>query len=187
VGKVDPTTGDFTQIASINGSYLPVLGGASTFDSDSGQLMVQLGVADVIDNFVVDTKTGTVEKIPEDPSTGRVLTTLQYNPKDGLVYGLGIKPKTGGGIERTLATLDLKTKTYNTVCEVTDYLIESGGESALDYDAGVLTWIGQKAGAKPTDPFSLISTDVKTCKTVSAPTLCTSDALCPWSIEYRMD
>lgn len=186
VGKVDPATGDFTKIAAINGTYLPVLGGASAYDPTTNQLMLQLGVADAIDIFVVETTTGTVQKIDEDPEEGRVLTTLQYNPKDALVYGLGIKPNGKGGIERTLVTLDLKTKAYNTVCEITDFLIESGGESALDYDAGVLTWIGQKAGAKPTDPFSLISTDIKTCKTVNSPQLCSTDASCPWSIEYRM-
>lgn len=184
VGRLDPATGKFSVIASLNATYLPVLGGPCVYDPATSQLILQLGTADAIANFAVNVNTGAVVQIPMDYDTGRVLTTFAYDTVTKLVFGLGVKAN-GTGIERTLVSLNPTTKTYTTVGVVTDFLVESGGISALDEGARVLTWIGQKVNAKATDPFYLISTDLKTAKTTYSANLCPNDAACPWNLEYR--
>lgn len=105
----------------------------------------------------------------------------QYDPKRKLVLGLGVKPF-NGTIERTLVTLDPVTKVISTVANVQTWLIESGGESALDPESRTLYWIGQPDGAKPTDPFHLVGLDADTGAAKDTPDLCPNDAACPWSI-----
>lgn len=79
VGKLDPKTGTFRTIASIDASDLPVLGGPSCFDPATRQLFLQLGVqrSGEIINFAINVDSGAVTQIPNDPETGRILTTFQ--------------------------------------------------------------------------------------------------------------
>jgi hypothetical protein len=184
VGSFDCTTGQFNLIAQINSADLAVLGGAAVFIPNPSRMMLQLGVGDKIDNFVVDLSTGNVTKLPEDPEAGRILTTLAYNPTTTDVVGLGIRPNSTGGIERTVVRLNTSSWEYHTIGQVHDYLIESGGESAIDVANQLLTWIGQKTGASPSSaPFELITVSLANAHAVSAPRLCPNDAACPWSIE----
>lgn len=101
------------------------------------------------------------------------------------MIGLGIKVNSTGGLERTLVSLDPVSKAFATLGTVSGYLIESGGESALDAQRGILYWIGQKEGAAPADPFYLIGLNATTAAVVSAAPLCPDDASCPWTIEVQ--
>lgn len=92
-----------------------------------------------------------------------------------------MKPS-NGTIERTVVRLNPVSQTYTTVGVVPGWLMESGGESALDAASRTLYWIGQPTGAKPTDPFHLVGLNADTGAVVSSPSLCATDAVCPWSI-----
>ncbi len=184
IGSFNCQTEQFTLIAQINSADLAVLGGAAVFIPNPARVMIQLGVGDKIDNFVINVATGNVTKLGEDPEKGRILTTLAYNPSTTDVVGLGIRPNSTGGIERTLVRLNTTSWEYGTIGQIHGYLIESGGESAIDVSAQALTWIGQKTGASPSAPFELITVSLSDAHVVSAPRLCPNDAACPWSIEY---
>jgi hypothetical protein len=64
------------------------------------------------------------------------------------------------------------------------YLVMSGAIAALDSARGVLYWIGQKTTSGVNDPFYLVGVSLKDAAVVSAPRLCNTDDVCPWSLEY---
>ncbi len=105
----------------------------------------------------------------------------QLDAKTRSLIGLGVKPS-NGTLERTLVRLDPVSHSYTTVGDIPAWLVESGGESALDTFSRTLYWIGQPTGAKPTDPFHLVGLNADTGAVVSSPLLCATDAACPWSI-----
>ncbi|KAA0158566.1 hypothetical protein FNF27_08359 [Cafeteria roenbergensis] len=170
IGKIDIKSGKFTPIASLNATFLPVLGAATAFIPNTRQLFVQLGTASAIDIFGVNVETGKITKIPQDPEEGRVLTTMALDAKTRSLIGLGVKPS-NGTLERTLVRLDPVSHSYTTVGDIPAWLVESGGESALDTFSRTLYWIGQPTGAKPTDPFHLVGLNADTGAVVSSPLL----------------
>jgi len=76
VGKLDISTGKFTPIVALNATLIPVLGAASTFDSNSRQMFVQLGSKSTgeIVNYAIDVETKAVTAIPD--TQGHVITTM---------------------------------------------------------------------------------------------------------------
>lgn len=67
---------------------------------------------------------------------------------------------------------------------IDSYLVMSGAVAALDATRGVLYWIGQKTAAGVNDPFYLVGVSLKDASVVSAPRLCVTDDVCPWSLEF---
>jgi hypothetical protein len=186
IGLVDPVSGAWTHLATLNSTYLDVLGGASAFASSTGELLFQLGVGDTINIFALNTQTGAVQQYTQDFDGGHDIVTMDYDPTTGDVFGLGIMAA-GSSIERTVTRLHTGNYTISLVGKVPDYTIESGGIAALNVASRTLYWIGQKSGGNPgTAPFYLIGNSIVNASvvSVSAGALCTSDPGCPWSLEY---
>ena len=66
-----------------------------------------------------------------------------------------------------------------------DYTIESGDIAALNEKDRILYWIGQKTGANSTAPFYLVELDLSDASVKRGVEVCSSNAECPWSLEYR--
>ena len=185
VGRLDPKTGDFVKVAELDSRLLPVLPGPSVFDTISRQEIVMFGnkTESTISLYAINVDTGDISTIAEDPEKGRELSTLAYDDKTQLVYGLGMKRVSSTEFERTLVELDPRQQIWRTVGVIEGYEVASGGETTIDEAARALLWIGQKSGANQTDPFHLISVDISSAKVTAAPILCNKDAECPWSID----
>jgi len=136
-----------------------------------------------IDLYGVDTKSGKVEHIIEDPEVGKVLTTMQFDPKTRTIIGLGYHI-IDGKFHRTMERFDPVAKAWSQIAELPDCLMESGGVSALDVVGRVLYVIMQKTGALPSDPWYLLGLNADTGKAVSNVILCRDFPACPWSLEF---
>jgi hypothetical protein len=183
IGLVNPTSGEWTHVASLNSTWLDVLGAATCFAPSTGDLIFQLGTQTSIDVFTLNIKSGAVKPFDQSFSNGQNIETCDYDPISGSAFGLGIEPS-GSTFKRTIVALHPTNMTISVVGDVTDYGIESGGIAAINVASHSLYWIGQKTGAAPNDPFYLVQSSLKDGSTVSSGELCTSDPTCPWSLEY---
>ena len=115
-GTLHPTTGVWTQVASISGLDLDVLGGSSAYVPGKKLFVFQLGGDGVIDNYSLDMVSF---KIHNTSNTAKMnIESMAYNPKDGLIYGLSLAIK-GGLWNRSIVALNpltLKIGVKGTSC-----------------------------------------------------------------------
>jgi len=205
--RMNPKTAAFKQIATIDAG--DVLGGASIYNPANNVEYLEYAYNDTyfsrvvrrpaptmprpptstpnrlsIDLFGVDMGTGKIDHIIEDSSTGHVLTTLQFDPKSKSLVGLGYKV-TNGTFQRIFARFDAGAKIWYQVSEIKEFLIESGGVSALDTTNRILYVIMQKTNVPQSDPFYLVGINIDTGVVVTRSILCQDFPLCPWSLEFN--
>ena len=105
-GTLHPTTGVWKQVATISGLDLDVLGGAAVYVPGKKLFVFQLGADGVIDNYSLDMVSF---KLRNTSNTAEMnIEGMGYNPKDGLIYGLGLAIK-GSAWNRSIVALNPAT------------------------------------------------------------------------------
>jgi len=213
VGRADPKTGDFKPIAKLSLDTGDVLGSASCYNSYTGVEYMQFAANDTllssiirtrsavqpsaatpitattpnrvsIDLFGVDMASGKIDHIIQDSSLGHVLTTMQYDTRSKTLVGLGYII-VNGTFHRTVNRFDSVNGKWNVIADITaDFLIESGGVSALDINGRILYAILQPPNVPQDSPFFLVGVNIDTGVIASKASLGAFEN-CPWSLEYQ--
>jgi len=111
---------------------------------------------------------------------------MRYDPKSGLVYGIGLRVLGNGtnDWERTLVSLDGRTGNFTVVASIPGYFIILSSICAIDHVQRRL-WAILQRGHDGAAPFDLVSVNLDTGKILTHPQLCTNDIMCPWTLEYQ--
>ena len=180
VGFVDPKTGNFTQVASIDGALRDVLGATSAYDPLTNTLLLSLADAANQYFYAVDMKAGNSTRWPEVWETGGNIQTLDYHAASGSFLGLGIT-ELGSNITRVLVRLDARNYTFSTVGVVPGYVMMMGPIAALDVAGDVLYWMGASIAA-PDDGFFYVGLNIMDGSVASVSTARVYPE--PWSLEW---
>lgn len=188
VGTLHPTTGAWKQVAKVSsedGNVNPVsrvyIPGSSS--KAGGEFIIQVSVNGVITNIAVNMGSGQVRK-----ASGGAISAMVYNPKDGMVYGLGmVASPPPRGFNRTVVKMVPATLAVSTVAQVADYGIDGGSLSTLDVKTQSLYWIGMKQPYVPNTGmgFYLVKTSILDgTSSASKAQLCSDWMYCPFSLGY---
>jgi len=127
--RITPSTGSFTLVASFQypNYYLQSI---DTFDSTNNLLWIQLSGDHMLQNVAFDIETG---KMVFNLTDVYGIMSLNFNPIDGLVYGVASNAQ--GSM---VVTIDGSTGDYNVVGSFTsDQTSAAGPQNAgLDYNSG---------------------------------------------------
>lgn len=182
--QINPKTGDYVVKATIGGpNEVLVLDGATAYDAVTSNLYLSLDLGAGINLYAINLVSQAITKIVQDPSSGKLMDTMDYDATSNTIFGFGVKQDSTGGLVRTVTNLDPKSGVISIVGEVKGYTIESGNVATLDSENGRLFGLFQKDGANTTDPFYLVSVDTSDASVIHAAEIGDIAAL-PWTLEY---
>jgi len=182
--RMDPLSGQYSTIAVIED--IDVLGEPHVYDYINKVYWLQFGVNDSqgihIDIFGYDTVTGKLLYQIRDVLN---IETMSFDPKTGLIYGIGIIFDAEGKPIRILTTLDSKTGNTTIIGKIPNYFIINSSIAALDILNRILycTLQPHESGKNDAD-FELVGVKLEDASIVSHPHLCQNPSLCPWSLDY---
>jgi hypothetical protein len=159
------------------------LGGFSAYDSNNNVLYFELFDEDTntFNIFGIDAIGGkTINQIPD--SDDYDLESLDFDPKTGLFYGIGLNFTNDEQHRRTLLSLNGKTGEIRQVAVIPGFFIISSSISAIDVQGRRLFAFLSPVGDN--DSFDLVTINFDTGKVLYSPQACAEDAECPWDIQY---
>jgi hypothetical protein len=148
---------------------------SSTFDSKNRVLyvMYQNDIANAIKGFSV--ANGSV--VCDYPTR---MYTIDFNPKDGLLYGVSLAFGADEEQFRQLQTVDPVTGKSETLLNMTDYQQNVPSTAFDPVTEQLVTLLIPKRSTSG----SMVVIDVNTRKILSSPTLCSDEYHCPWNLEW---
>jgi len=175
---------DFPHEHKTLGSFdaLDVLGAFSAYDGNNDRIYVEVANAETnnINILGFNAHTGKLEQTLDDIY---IVETLAWDPKSGLLYGIGLNVSDDGeSFQRSLVSLDGKSGKFQVLALLPEYRIISASISTFDPVGRILYSFLTKG--EDLDTFYLVGVNVDTGKVVSSPQACANDAECPWSIEW---
>ena len=179
IGYVDPTTGTFTQVASLSPTLQDGLGSVTGYDVTTDAVIVSfVSASGASELLAVSMATGNVtHTIIDNWSNGQNVQALAYSAADHAFYGFGIN---SDSTARTLVRLDASSYALTVVGEIQKYLVALGPIVALDDALGVAYWMG--AIGATTSPFYLVGVNTRDASIASAAGPIASPE--PWSLQW---
>eukprot|EP00698_Gefionella_okellyi_P004816 TRINITY_DN14456_c0_g1_i1.p1 TRINITY_DN14456_c0_g1~~TRINITY_DN14456_c0_g1_i1.p1 ORF type:complete len:321 (-),score=72.71 TRINITY_DN14456_c0_g1_i1:132-1094(-) len=174
--RINPVTKTVQNVASFAGGDL--LGGAAAFDPNTHTFWTMFVVNNTINVYAYNTYTGKLEH--QLPNTNN-MDTLNWDPKTGNIFSVGLQIISSTEYKRILCKLDPRTATVSIVSEIPGYFIISASVSAFDAVTRTLYVQMQPSGK---DFFNLVGVNVDTGKIASEAYLCADDDVCPWSMAH---
>jgi len=183
--SVNPTDGTYKQIGTITADE-DVLGGSTTLDYVNRNYYIQFAVKHGINNvtidlFILNLDTGKVSDTLPTPFP----ETLNYNAKDGLIYGFGLQANSSSptGYSRTVVKYNPADGSSVVLGGIWDYWIISSDVTALDTTNRILYGFFTEVNGTTTD-FFLVGVNLDTLQVVTNPHACSEDADCPWQLQF---
>jgi len=147
VGYVDPTSGNFTQVASLSPTLQDSLGEVVAYDPSLDAVVLSFTSADGADELVAVTmKDGNISRtFVDNYDDGQNLQAIAgFDVASHSLVGLGISP---GAVARTVVLLDAATFNLTVVGNISGYLLELGPIATLDESSRILYWMGAPSDA----------------------------------------
>jgi len=143
VMSINVKTKEFTSITTIGD--IDVLGGASAYDPIRKIFLLTLGISNDIDIIGIDVVN---KKVAFQASNPENLETMDYDPRTGKIYGIGLHVNSVSDYYRTLLTFDVVSQNFTIVGSIPGYFIIDSCISALNTDKRTLSTILQKKRRK---------------------------------------
>jgi len=176
--SVDPKSKVITSVAVVGDFDLP--GGASTYDAKNNVIWIQFLTAGTIMNVRVDVATGTIANVANTFS----LETMDFDPKTGLIYGVGLQVDSPTSFYRVILTLDSTTNKFTVVASIPGYYDIRPAESAIDLDGRKYYTLLKPIGHSAL-PFQLVEFDLNTNMVTNHPTVGNLHCdTCPLSLNW---
>jgi len=177
--RINPNTKKITPLNHIDD--IDVLGGFSAYESIKNIEYIELYENDTFVIYGFNAVTGEVVSRFEN-TRDYYMESLDFDPKTGLLFGVGFSVKNDDNNRRTLLSLNGKTGEFKQLAVLPGYYYILGSESALDVQGRRLfTFL---APFDDQETFHLVGVNIDTGKILYAPTACLDEAECPWNIEY---
>jgi len=186
----DPATGNKHHVLSVNPKTRQissitvigdqdVLGGAAAYDAKNNVYWLQFSTNNDIILVRVDLATGNQVIVPNPLN----LETMDYDPTNGVILGVGLKVDSPTNYYRVMLSLDSTTNKFTVMGQIPGYFIINSCEGAIDDTNRKYYSMLQPVGQKK--PFQLVEYDLTSNTVTNNPNIGGSDCdSCPWSLHF---
>jgi hypothetical protein len=135
-----------------------------------------------INFFGIDVRSKTLKF---NVSDSKVMETVDYDPEQKRMVGIGLDVHAKDGPVRTIVTLDGTTGKFEETCKFPGYFIINGGTAAFSPKGREVFAFLASSHSKTAKPMYLVSINTSSCHTRQT-TGCAEPASCPWNLGFRM-